>query len=52
MASMKIRNVAISRSRYRRIEKNNSDLDRVMELSTNERADDLLNEFNNANGMY
>ncbi len=24
----------------------------AVELSTNERADDLLNEFNNANGMY
>ncbi len=44
--------VAISGSRCRGLERNGSDLDVVVELTTNEREDDLLNAFNNADGMY
>ncbi len=44
--------VAISGSRCRGLERNSSDLDVVVELTTNEREDDLLNAFNNADGMY
>ena len=44
--------VAISGSRCRGLERNGSDLDVVVELSTNEREDDLFNAFNNDDGMY
>ena len=39
--------VAVSGSRCRGLERNGSDLDVVVELSTNEREDDLFNAFNN-----
>ncbi len=44
--------VAVSGSRCRGLERNGSDLDVVVELSTNEREDDLFNAFNNDDGMY
>ena len=44
--------VAISGSRCRGLERNGSDLDVIVELSTNEREDDLFNAFNNDDGMY
>ena len=44
--------VAISGSRCRGLERNGSDLDVVVELSTNEREDVLFNAFNNEEGMY
>ncbi len=44
--------VAVSGSRCMGLERNGSDLDVVVELSTNEREDDLFNAFNNDDGMY
>ena len=44
--------VAVSGSRCRGLERNGSDLDVVVEFSTNEREDDLFNAFNNDDGMY
>ena len=48
----KVVGVAVSGSRCRGLERNGSDLDVVVELSTNEREDDLFNAFNNDDGMY
>ena len=44
--------VAVSGSRCRGLEREGSDLDVVVELSTNEREDDLFNAFNNDDGIY
>ena len=48
----KVVGVAVSGSRCRGLERNGSDLDVVVEFSTNEREDDLFNAFNNDDGMY
>ena len=44
--------VAVVGSRSRDLEREGSDLDVVVELSTNEREDDLFNAFNNDDGIY
>ena len=44
--------VAVVGSRCRGLEREGSDLDVVVELSTNEREDDLFNAFNNDDGIY
>ena len=44
--------VAVVGSRCRGLEREGSDLDVVVELSTNEREDDLFNAFNNDNGIH
>ena len=47
-----IKDVAVVGSRCRGLEREGSDLDVVVELSTNEREDDLFNAFNNDDGIY
>lgn len=44
--------VAVVGSRCRGLEREGSDLDVVVELSTKEREDDLFNAFNNSDGIY
>jgi len=44
--------VAVTGSRCRGLEREGSDLDVVVELSTNEREDDLFNAFNNDDGIH
>ena len=44
--------VAVVGSRCRGLEREGSDLDVAVELSTNEREDDLFNAFNNDDGIY
>ena len=44
--------VAVVGSRCRGLEREGSDLDVVVELSTNEREDDLFNAFNNEDGIH
>lgn len=44
--------VAVAGSRCRGLEREGSDLDVVVELSTKEREDDLFNAFNNSDGIY
>lgn len=43
---------AVVGSRCRGLEREGSDLDVVVELSTKEREDDLFNAFNNSDGIY
>ena len=49
---VEIKDVAVVGSRCRGLEREGSDLDVVVELSTNEREDDLFNAFNNDDGIY
>ena len=44
--------VAVVGSRCRGLEREGSDLDVAVELSTNEREDDLFNAFNNCDGIH
>ena len=44
--------VAVVGSRCRGLERESSDLDVAVELSTNEREDDLFNAFNNCDGIH
>lgn len=44
--------VVVAGSRCRGLEREGSDLDVVVELSTKEREDDLFNAFNNSDGIY
>ncbi|MGN0345866.1 MAG: DUF3849 domain-containing protein [Lachnospiraceae bacterium] len=44
--------VAVVGSRCRGLEREGSDIDVVVELSTNEREDDLFNAFNNDDGLH